>query len=179
MTFLKHNYDRFNRSLLWHKLENLGVRGKILNSLKSLYEHVWCTIRINGGYSEWFNVKTGLKQRCFLSPQLLNIFANDLTHTIRALNCGLQFVDRDSVSILLILLYADDIVLLSDNEAKIKMQTMLDCLDQWCTNWGLSVNFAQSKVLQFRTASHLRTEYNFLRGQSHLDIIEQYKYLGV
>ena len=53
-------YDRVNRSLLWHKLEALGVQGKMLNSLKSLYEHVQCTIRINGEYSEWFNVKTGL-----------------------------------------------------------------------------------------------------------------------
>ena len=101
----------------------------MLNSLKSLYEHVQCTIRINGEYSEWFNVKTGLKQGCIQSPQLFNIFANDLTHAIRVLNCGLQFADEDSVSILL---YADDIVLLSDNEAK--MQTMLDCLDQWCSN---------------------------------------------
>ena len=167
-------YDRVNRSLLWHKLEALGVQGKMLNSLKSLYEHVQCTIRINGEYSEWFNVKTGLKQGCILSPQLFNIFANDLTHAIRVLNCGLQFADENSVSILL---YAHDIVLLSDNEAK--MQTMLDCLDQWCLNWGLAINFDKSKVIHFRNASHPRTEYNFHCGQSHVDIIDQYKYLGV
>ena len=97
-----------------------------------------------------------------------------LTHAIRVLNCGLQFADEDSVSILL---YADDIVLLSDNEAK--MQTMLDCLDQWCSNWGLAINFDKSKVIHFRNASHPRTEYNFHCGQSHVDIIDQYKYLGV
>ena len=167
-------YDRVNRSLLWHKLEVVGIQGKMLNSLKSLYEHVQCTIRINGEYSEWFNVKTWLKQGCILSPQLFNIFANDLTHAIRVLNCGLQFADEDSVSILL---YADDIVLLSDNEAK--MQTMLDCLDQWCSNWGLAINFEKSKVIHFRNASHPRTEYNFHCGQSHVEIFDQYKYLGV
>ena len=53
-------YDRVNRSLLLHKLETLGLQGKMLNSLKSLYGHVQCTIRINGEYREWFSVKTGL-----------------------------------------------------------------------------------------------------------------------
>ena len=95
-------------------------------------------------------------------------------YAIRVLNCGLQFADENSVSILL---YADDIVLLSDNEAK--MQTMLECLDQWCSNWGLAINFDKSKVIHFRNASHPRTEYNFHCGQSHVDIIDQYKYLGV
>ena len=116
----------------------------------------------------------GLNRDAFCPLSYLIFFANDLTHAIRALNCGLQFADEDSVSILL---YADDIVLLSGNEAK--MQTMLDCLDQWCSNWGLSINFDKSKVLHFRNVSHPRTEYNFLCEQSYVHIIEQYKYLGV
>ena len=66
--------------------------------------------------------------------------------------------------------------MLSDNEAK--MQTMLDCMDQWCSNSGLAINFDKSKVIHFRNACHPRTEYNFHCGQSHVDIIDQYKYLG-
>ena len=89
-------YDRINRDLLWHKLNVLGVDGKMLKSLKSLYEHVQCTVRINGCHSEWFEVQTGLKQGCILSPLLFNSFVNDLIHAIRALNCGVPFGDDDS-----------------------------------------------------------------------------------
>ena len=92
------------------------------NSLKSLCEQVTCSVRINGTHSEWFNVKTGLKQGCIIFSQLFTMFANDLVDAINALNCGLPYSGDDRVSVLL---HADDIVLLSDNEAN--MQTMLDC----------------------------------------------------
>ena len=111
-------YDRINRDLLWHTLIVLGVNGKMLNSLKSLYEHVQCTctVRVNGCYSDWFDVHAGLKQGCVLSPLLFNAFVKDLIQAIRSLNCGVPFAADDSLSILL---YADDIVLLSDNEQKL------------------------------------------------------------
>ena len=80
-------------------------------------EHVQCTIRINGCHSEWFDVQTGLKQGCILSPLLFNSFVNDLIHAIRALNCGVPFGDDDS---LFVLLYADDIVWLSEDEQQIR-----------------------------------------------------------
>ena len=120
-------YDRINRALLWHKLSILGINGKMLNSIKSLYEQVKCTIRINGTHTEWFCVNSGLKQGCILFPQSFNMFANDLVHAMNELNCGLSYSDDDHVSILL---YANDIVLLSDD--KLKIQTMLDCLNKWC-----------------------------------------------
>ena len=72
-------YDRIDRSLLWHKLSKIGVDGKMLRSLKSLYENVKCTVRVNGVHSEWFDVNTGLKQECVLSPLFFNAFVNDLT----------------------------------------------------------------------------------------------------
>ena len=112
-------YDRINRALLWHKLSTLGIKGKMLNSIKSLYEHVKCAIRIYGTHTEWFCANSGLKQGCILSPQLFNMFANDLVHAMNELNCGLSYSDVDHVSILL---YADDVVLLSDDE--LKMQTV-------------------------------------------------------
>ena len=146
----------------------------MLKSLKSVYEHVKCTVRINGCHSEWFDVQTGLKQGCILSPLLFNSFVNDLIHAIRALNCGVPFGDDDSLSILL---YADDIVLLSDVQ---QMQVMLNCLDTWCKNRGFDINYDKSKAkIHFRTASKPKTEYRFVCGDSNLELVSQYKYLGV
>ena len=134
-------YDRINRDLLCHKLSILGINGKMLNSLKSLYEHVQCTARVNRCYSDWLDVNAGLKQGCVLSHLLFNACVNELIHFIRSLNCGVPFAEDDSV---LILLYADDIVQLSDNEQK--LQTMLDCLNDWCHTWGWTINLISRKL---------------------------------
>ena len=146
----------------------------MLRSLQSLYKHVTCAVRINDVQSDIFDVKTGLKQGCILSPQLFKMFVNDLIHAINSLESGLCYGDGSNVSILL---YADDIVLLSDNE--IKMQSMLECLSEWCHTWGLQINFDKSKVMHFRASSKPKLEYQFKCGDSCLQLVTQYKYLGV
>ena len=95
--------DRIDRSLLWHKLSKNGIDGGMLRALQSLYEHVTCTVRINGVQSDIFEVKTGLKQGCILSPQLFNMFVNDLIHAINSLESGLCYGDSSNVSTLLYL----------------------------------------------------------------------------
>ena len=40
-------------------------------------------IKLNGNMTEWFNVNSGLKQGCVLSPVLFNIFINGAVAIIR------------------------------------------------------------------------------------------------
>ena len=101
-------YDRIDRTLLWHKLSNIRIGGKMFNALKSLYSNVKCTVRLNGVHSDWFKVQTGLKQGCILSPLLFNAFVNDLIQEIHRLHVGIPYTDDELISILL---YADDIVI--------------------------------------------------------------------
>ena len=70
----KKAYDTINRNLLWNKLCNIGVNGKMLKAVKSLYTTVSSCVRINGLKTDWFDVKTGLRQGCCLSPLLFNCF---------------------------------------------------------------------------------------------------------
>ena len=70
-------YDTVNRNVLWKKLCNVGVNGKMFKAIKSLYSCVSSCIRINGLKTDWFDVTTGLRQGCCLSPLLFNIFIND------------------------------------------------------------------------------------------------------
>ena len=101
-----------------------------------------CTVRVNGVHSKWFDVKTGLKQGCVLSPLFFNAFVNDLILAIKSLNCGTPVSLESSMSMLL---YVDDIVLFSESEAN--MQIMLDYLGKWCETWGLTINLNKSKVM--------------------------------
>ena len=75
----KKAYDTINRGILWQKLNKTGINGKFFNSLKSIYENVNCSVRINGHYTDWFDVTdSGSKQGCLLSPQIFNLYLNDL-----------------------------------------------------------------------------------------------------
>ena len=76
-----------------------------------------------------------------------------------------------------LLLYADDIVLLSDNE--VNMQNMLNTLHNWCKKWRVLINTEKSKSVHFRKGLRNRSDFVFKIGKNTIEIVEQYKYLGV
>ena len=166
-------YDRINRQLLWYKLSRLGISDQFIHVLKSLYSKVQCTAKINGFITDWFNVSVGLKQGCILSPVLFNAFMDDLVQMIREQKKGVTYGDVN-VSILL---YADDIVLLSNCEEG--LQSMLVMLGEWCSKWGLTINGNKSKVMHFRSQSVDKTVFPFTCRDETLEIVSQYKYLGL
>ena len=56
---------------------------------------------------------------------------------------------------------------------------MLNCLNDWCHAWGLTINFNKLKAMHFRTPSASKTKCLFLCGDSHLELVTQYTYIGV
>ena len=125
----KKAFDLIYRNLLWERINSLGVGGRMFNALKCLYTSVNSCVRVNGFLTEWFDVKSGIRQGCSLSPVLFSLFINDFALSIILLGAGVDVGADDKVSILL---YADDIVLISDNEYD--LQLMLSLLDRWCVN---------------------------------------------
>ena len=72
-------------------------------------------------------------------------------------------------------MYADDIVLLSENE--IDMQDMIKCCNQWFNEWHLEVNTDKSGVVHIRPPSIPVTKFQFTCGQSSFKTFDKYKYL--
>ncbi len=72
-----------------------------------MYEGVTCSVRLNGIYTDWFNVNIGVKQGCILSPTLFSISINDLVSSINVLGLCIQIDDLW----LSLLLFADNIAL--------------------------------------------------------------------
>ncbi len=166
-------FDRINRNLLWHKLQHLGIRDKMLSTLQCIYGHVQCCVRINDVRTDWFNVSSGLKQGCLLSPILFNLYINDLA--LLPNNAG-HVVDLDGVKVN-VLLYADDLVFVADCEQD--LQAMLDILHQWCMTCCMAVNTKKSLIVHFHPASMARSIFIFHIGDDLIHYVNKYKYVGL
>ena len=150
-----------------------GVGGRMLSAIQSLYTNVISCVRINGMFTDWFTQSTGLRQGCPLSPILFNLFINELAFKIQAIGKGID-VDNEKISILL---YADDVVLLTENEDD--LQSMLSVLSEWCGQNDMSVNCTKSNIVHFRPPSQRRTTYVFTCCNETLSIVDSYMYLGL
>ena len=54
--------------IIWYKLIRLGVRGKILNVIMSMYSHVKSKVKVNNDISNGFECHLGVRQGECLSP---------------------------------------------------------------------------------------------------------------
>jgi len=166
-------FDTVNHHCLWNRLYDIGVRGTFYFALKALYEDVISVVRVNGLYTDPFNIAQGVKQGCVLSPLLFSIYINDLALNIKSLNLG---VDVENIN-LSILLFADDIALISDSPQN--LQQMLHKVSEWCAKWRLSINEEKTKVIHFRPKACIRTDFRFMCLGKPVEAVDSYKYLGL
>ena len=75
------------------------------------------------------------------------------------------------------LLYADDLVIFS-RSAK-NLQIILNKLESFCENAGLSVNLDKTKIMSFNNCGKSLNNYLFRYGADELEKVKSYKYLGL
>ena len=71
-----------------------------------------------------------------------------------------------------ILLYADDMVLIANNE--VNLQAMLNKMHDWCVKWRLKVNESKSNIIHFRPPRHKQSEFIFKYGEKELKMVPEY-----
>ena len=170
---LEKAFDRIDRNLLFYRLLTYNINGKIYNTIKAMYESCKSCININGWITDDFISRYGVKQGDVLSPILFNLYINDLARQIKESELGIN-LDNLNFSILL---YADDMAVISDSEEK--LQKMLDIMHEWCNKWRIKINCSKTNVVHFRPASKVRTNSEFHIGSNKIQLVEKYKYLGV
>ena len=167
-------FDSVYRHGLWLKLLNLGVRGKMLRIIKSIYMSVKSCVRHCKTYSDFFEVSIGLRQGEVMSPILFSLFVEDLELFLqRSVDCGLTVYGIT----LILLLFADDMVILGSSQQD--LQNSLNLLYEYCQKWGLTVNTDKTKVLIFRKRGRVDNRLVFTYNDNQLDIVDNFNYLGV
>ena len=86
------------------------------------------SVKLKDGVTPPFQSYIGLKQECNLSPTLFNIFINDIPNLFNR-SCDPARLDNTDLSCLL---YADDLILLS--ESKAGLQKCLSKLEIYAKN---------------------------------------------
>ena len=167
-------FDWVNRELLLYKISQLfGIHGRLFNILSTIYSSSNAQIRVNGLHTETFSVSSGVRQGDIVSPILFSMYLNDLASGIKELNCGVN-VGGLNVSILL---YADDIVLMAEDEHS--LQTMLNYIADWCSKWRMSINADKTQIVHFRQWSKPQSSFTFRFKSQILKTVRYYKYLGI
>ncbi len=174
-------FDTVWRNGLWYKLNKCGIynTSKIYKVIVKMYEGIKSCVFVGNVKSKYFTSNTGVRQGENLSPMLFALYLNDLEdHLISEGNPCLDFKDQmcNNYIKLLVLLYADDTVLLSNSPDG--LQQALKDLGSYCTQWKLKVNSSKTKVIIFSKRKP-RIMPKLVFDNKPLEIVTEFKYLGV
>ena len=162
-----------SRNCLFHKLFVLGLCLKFYKAACASHNNLKSCVCVNDSFTDWFDVNSGVRQGDTLAPSLFALYLEDLITCIKNVNEGVP-LENDQISILL---YADDIVLISATAEGLQKQ--IDALHIWCRQWRMNVNLDKTKVVQFRRATCEVTKFKFMFNFEALEIVPSYRYLGM
>ena len=158
-------FDSVSHNLLERKLKMYGIQNSNLKWIMNFLKNRSQRVVLNGEYSNWVDVKSGVPQGTILGPIIFLCFINDISYNI------------DST----IRLYADDCILYrpihSIEDCKL-LQKDLENLDKWANSWLLDFNVNKCKIMQMSRKSS-KPQYEYKLGGHKLINTKSEKYLGI
>ena len=173
-------FDSVWRIGLWKKMLQNSINGKLFQVIFNLYQNIKSCITLDNSNSAFFESFIGLRQGENLSPVLFAIFLNDLEAFLESnFNPGIEIeCNTDEIYVLtrlVVLLYADDTVLLADSPEN--LQKCLNDFMTYCTDWKLNINYNKTKIVIF--GSRKTDKHVFTIEEHIIEVVQSYKYLGV
>ena len=170
-------FDTVWRAGLWHKLLESGINGNFLGVIKNMYKNIKSCISAKGQFSNFIESNIGVRQGENLSPILFSMFLNDVQSYLTSNgSVGIELGHPAETWLkLLVLLYADDTIIIADSQHD--LQQSLNVFSKYCLDWHLKVNVGKTKIIVF--GSRQTRNFAFNIGESNIEIVNQYHYLGV
>jgi hypothetical protein len=184
-------FDCVNRDALWRILAVYGVHPKLITLLKALHTDSTAAVRIAGQVGSSFATTSGVRQGCVIAPALFNIFLDFVVRkALREMpaDCGVHLrvrsafgggsdPARSSLERIVMLLYADDLVLMSHSLSELRL--MLLTLDRVAAEFGLHINAAKTEIHVDTPGGNVDVApVQLLSGQVPIVTGGAFKYLG-
>ena len=133
------DFDSVNHEVMWRILKARGVHPKLLALIKDLYSGSRARVTVHGTESDWFDIRTGVRQGCPLSPLLFNMYMDFLARQViqECEEAGFKVAYRINGELVsptegllnaLMLLDAEDLVLLAPDSQSLEAALLV--LDQ-------------------------------------------------
>jgi hypothetical protein len=186
-------YDSIDRWALWKVLRVYHVHPKLIALLEDLHTGTTAAVRLEGRVGPAFDVTAGVRQGCVAAPMLFNIFMDHVVNTALTrmpAGCGVHVrvqgrgqaagdaaAAPGSIERIILLMYADDVVLLSHDPEE--LAAMLVVMDQVAQEYGMTINAAKTEV-QIQQAARGNPvpapAVQLVGGQ--VKVTQEFKYLG-
>ena len=161
-------FDRVWHRGLLKKLESIGVRGPLLKWIEHYLKDRQQRVCINGQFSDWSYILSGVPQGSVLGPLLFLIFINDLTHVIDHTNMRL-FADDTCLFITV------DNRITASNDINDDLRAIQNWSDEWLVTF--SAPKTKSMVVSRKRDAHLNPPLSF--DNSVVDEVSNHKHLGI
>ena len=103
------------------QLESLGIHGSLLSGFHSFLTKQYQRVMLNGSFSEWLPVRSGMPQGSVLGPLLFLLYVDELYKITQHSN---------------IKLFGNDIALYKEIVSRIDLiQVDLTKIYEWCKTW--------------------------------------------
>lgn len=164
-------FDKVNMNLLWCKLSK-RLPPFIVNTLINYYSKSEALVENNGLRTLSFTTSVGVKQGGPLSPRLFSLYIEDLIPKIESINTGAKLI-HSKVDIIL---YADDILLLSNELTG--LQKMLIVTEEYGNEFEIKFNPSKTTYMVFGPEKKKRNEGLPKFEGECIGRVDSLKYLG-
>jgi len=142
MSISKKALDSIHKDALWKILKLYGVPQKYITIFQAMYRNTTCCIKTNNGMTEMFDILTGVRQSCILSPFLLLIVIDFvMKKTVNGRDYGITWGSEKLAD----LDFADDLALLCNTQDE--LQEMTNSLQCNAAKVGLCFNTEKTKAM--------------------------------
>ena len=159
----KKAFDKVSHERLLFKVHQMGIEGRLLQWITSFLSDRSQRVKVNGSYSGWKSVTSGVPQGSVLGPILFIIYINDFPLLLKN-SCKM---------------FADDAKLygkVENNNDRDSIQCDLQRCVQWASEWLMQFNKKKCKVIHFGTKNQ---QFDYHLEGYNLSHIEEEKDLGV
>ena len=158
-------FDKVPKERLLKKVHAHGIRGRVWTWISAWLTDRTQRVVLNGEFSTWIEVLSGVPQGSVLGPLLFLIFINDIDLVVEKIDMIKKFADDTKIG-----------QVISTAEDRDKLQAALRDLSTWADTWGMAFNAKKCKVMHIGSKN---PRYKYEMEGEELAVTEEERDIGV